>query len=46
VGHERPVVPVFGSIWAPGSFLCIPVHKPLPKAQMLPVKDGDFEYMS
>jgi hypothetical protein len=46
VGHERLVVPVFGSIWAPWSFWCIRVHKILPQAQMLPGKLGYLEYMS
>ena len=40
------MVPVFGSIWAPGSFLWIPVHKLLPKAQILPGEYGYLEYVS
>jgi hypothetical protein len=46
VRHERPVVPVFGRIWVLGSFRCIPVHKMLPGARMLPGNDGYVEYVS
>ena len=46
VRHERPVVPLFGCIWAPWSFLCIRVHKILPKARMLPGKFSHLEYVS
>jgi L-lactate dehydrogenase complex protein LldE len=36
----------FGSIWAPGSFLCIPVPKILPQARILPGKSSHLKHMS
>jgi len=38
VRHERSVVPLFGRIWALGSFLCTIVPKTLPRARILPEK--------
>jgi hypothetical protein len=36
VRHERSVVPLFGRIWALGSFLCTIVPKPSPEPEYSP----------